>query len=63
MSVSYDDVDPFKWSGSTIGNAYFSGVSMDQLWLAVSIAKTQHELDAAIDITIKLNNKVRSVTK
>jgi len=52
---SYDDIDPFKWSGSTIGNAYFSGVTIEQLWLAISVAENQPELDAAIDITIELN--------
>ncbi len=48
-------VDPFKLMGSALGNAYFSGVSFDQLWQCIAISRTPEELDAAIDATINMN--------
>ena len=58
MSTNYDDIDPFQWSMSSIGNAYFSGISLEQLWSAVSISQNQMELDAAIDAIIRINDIV-----
>lgn len=39
---------------SSIGNAYFSGVSFKQLWQAVSLSKNREELDAAVAATIRV---------
>ena len=52
--MNYEDIDDYMYIGSTIGNAYFSGVSFDELWQCVHISKTREELDAAVEITIKL---------
>jgi len=50
-----DKTDPYKYVGSALGNAYFSGVSFDQLWQCIAISSTPEELDAAINATIDMN--------
>jgi len=47
-------IEDYDYIGSSIGNAYFSGVSFEELWDCVSLSKTREELDAAVEITIKL---------
>ena len=49
-----DDIDDYIYIGSSLGNAYFSGLSFEELWFCVAESKNREELDAAIDITIKL---------
>lgn len=44
----------YNYMGSAIGNAYFSGVSYEELWNCVVLSKTPEELDTAISATIKL---------
>lgn len=44
----------YDYIGSSIGNAYFSGVSFNELWQCVLVSETKEELDAAIEVTIKL---------
>jgi hypothetical protein len=41
---------------STVGNAYFSNVSFDQLWNTVCITNNREEFDAAISSLITLND-------
>jgi len=48
-------ISDYNYIGSAIGNAYFSGVSFDQLWNCVSMSETREELDAAVTATIDLN--------
>jgi hypothetical protein len=52
------EISDYNYIGSSIGNAYFSGVSFDQLWECVLLASTREELDFAITSTIKLNELV-----
>lgn len=49
------DITDYNYIGSSIGNAYFSGLTFSQLWECVSEAKTREQLDAAVSATIKLN--------
>lgn len=49
------EISDYDYIGSTIGNAYFSGLSFSQLWECVFEAKTRDQLDAAVSATIKLN--------
>jgi hypothetical protein len=48
------DIDDYAYIGSTIGNAYFSGLAFDELWECVFMSETPEELDAAISATIRL---------
>lgn len=41
---------------SAIGNAKFSGLSLEDLWQAISLSKTPTELDVAIEAAILLKN-------
>lgn len=54
----HPEVDPFTWFRSSFGNAYFSGVSYEQMWQAVQMSETPEQLDAAISAIEDLNNMV-----
>jgi hypothetical protein len=47
-------ITDYNYIGSAIGNAYFSGVSFNELWDCVFMSETPDELDAAISATIRL---------
>ena len=47
-------ITDYNYIGSAIGNAYFSGVSFNELWNCVTMCDTPDELDAAISATIRL---------
>lgn len=49
------EITDYNYIGSAVGNAFFSGVSFEQLWSCVSLAKTPAQLDEAVTATIKLN--------
>lgn len=49
------DISDYNYITSAIGNAYFSGVSFDQLWQAVILSEDKKQLDAAISAQIRLN--------
>lgn len=53
------DITDYNYIGSAIGNAYFSGVSYDQLWLAIRNSESREELDASIDALIQLNKLLK----
>lgn len=42
------DISDYNYIGSAIGNAYFSGLSFDQLWSCVKESKNREQLDAAV---------------
>lgn len=48
------EIPDYNYIGSSIGNAYFSGLSFQELWSCVMLSSTREELDAAVDLTIKL---------
>jgi hypothetical protein len=48
-------ISEYNYIGSAIGNAYFSGVSFDQLWECVAMAENREQLDVAVEATILLN--------
>lgn len=49
------EITDYNYIGSSIGNAYFSGVSYDQLWNCVLMSNNREELDAAVSATIDMN--------
>lgn len=49
------EIDPFTWARSSFGNAYLSGVTYEQVWIAILLATTPEQFDAAIDAIDKLN--------
>lgn len=46
----------YEHIGSSIGNAFFSGLTMEELWDCVLESKTKEELDFAVSATIWLKN-------
>jgi len=58
----YGEVNPFHWIRSSIGNAYHSGVSYDQLWWATMMADTPEQFDAAISAAEELNLLIKRPT-
>ena len=48
------EITDYNYIGSTIGNAFFSGLSFQELWSCVVLSSTREELDAAVEMTIKL---------
>jgi hypothetical protein len=56
--MSEYEITDYNYIGSSIGNAYFSGLSFDQLWSCVALSSNREELDNAVDATIKLNEMV-----
>lgn len=60
MSEASDafEVEPMKYVGSTVGNAFFSGLTMEQLFECVCIADdeaTPEAIDAAVSARIRMN--------
>lgn len=49
------EISDYNYIGSSIGNAYFSGLSFDQLWSCVMLSQTREQLDAAIAAQIQLS--------
>jgi hypothetical protein len=56
MNIEISDYD---YIGSAIGNAYYSGLTFDQLWSCVALSSNREELDSAVSLTIKLNDMVK----
>jgi hypothetical protein len=48
------EIDDYNYILSSIGNAYFSGITFDQLWSCINISESREDLDAAIAATIRL---------
>lgn len=49
------EITDWNYITSALGNAYFSGVSFDQIWMAVTLSKTREEFDEAVAAQILLN--------
>lgn len=55
MSIEKDfEITDYNYIGSAVGNAFFSGVSFDELWSCMVESNTREELDAAVSATIRL---------
>ena len=69
MSEDYDDYDynveitDFNYIASTVGNAFFSGLSFSELWECVSLSRSREDLDTAVDATIKLKELINKDNK
>lgn len=64
MSEDYDDFDyneeitDYNYITSSIGNAFFSGLSFSELWECVFVSRSREDLDVAVDATIKLKELI-----
>ena len=51
-------IDDYSYIGSTLGNAYFSGLTIEELFSCVLLSSTREELDAAVSASIVLKELV-----
>ena len=58
MAEVYKDGEEVNEVLSAVGNAFFSGVSFEQLWDCIGVADNREALDAAVTATIDLNEMV-----
>jgi len=54
------EIDTFAYMGSAIGNAFFSGMTFQQLWECTHLSTCREEFDEAVTATIRLNEIVGS---
>ncbi len=47
----YDD---YTYIMSALGNAYFSGLTFDQLWVCIETSTNKEELDRTINMSIEV---------
>lgn len=52
------EIDTFAYMGSAIGNAFFSGLTFEQLWDCTHLSSNREEFDEAVSATIRLNEIV-----
>jgi hypothetical protein len=48
-------IEDYNYIGSSIGNAFHSGLTFEEFWQCVHMSKTREELDFAVSATIELN--------
>lgn len=48
------EVTPYAYFSSALGNALFSGLTVEEIWCIVSLCESEEQLDAAVSATIKL---------
>lgn len=54
MANNEIEIADYDYFGSTVGNAYFSGVTFEELWSCVFLSSNREELDEAVSATIRL---------
>ena len=59
MSENDYEITDYNYIGSSIGNAYFSGLSFEQLWNCVALSENREQLDAAVSATIIMNELIK----
>lgn len=52
-------ITDYNYISSSVGNAFFSGLTFEQLWECVAISETREQLDTAVSATINLINIVK----
>lgn len=59
MSENDYEITDYNYIGSSIGNAFFSGLSFEQLWNCVALSENREQLDAAVSATITMNEMIK----
>ena len=47
-------ISDYNYITSAIGNAIFSGLTLDQIWSCIVMCETREQLDAAVSAAIRL---------
>lgn len=48
------EVDDWNYIMSTLGNAYFSGLTLPEIWDCVSISSDREQFDVAVSANLRL---------
>jgi hypothetical protein len=56
--VTDDEITDFNYILSAVGNAFWSGLTFDELWDCISVSYTREDLDAAVSAAIRLKEIV-----
>jgi hypothetical protein len=48
------DIEDWDYIMSTLGNAYFSGLTLPELWDCVSVSENREEFDVAVLTNLRL---------
>ena len=59
MSENDYKITDINYISSSIGNAFFSGLSFEQLWNCVVLSENREQLDAAVSATIIMNELIK----
>jgi hypothetical protein len=57
------DISDYTYFGSTVGNACFSGLNIEELFNCVLLSSTREELDAVVSVSIALKEIVSGQKK
>jgi hypothetical protein len=61
MTSETFEINPYMHAGSAIGNAYFSGLNLEEVFSCVRLAETVEGFDEAVSATIKLKEMKMSI--
>ena len=56
--MSDPEIKDYDYFTSTLGNAYFSGLTFDEMWNSVLVSETREELDVAVSAAINLKEVI-----
>ena len=61
MTSETFEIDPYMHAGSAIGNAFFSGLTLEEVFSCARLAETVEGFDEAVSATIKLKELGMSI--
>lgn len=61
MTPETFEIDPYMHAGSAIGNAFFSGLTLEEVFSCARLAETVEGFDEAVSATIKLRELGMSI--
>jgi hypothetical protein len=57
------DISDYDYIMSALGNAIFSGLKPEQIWICVNISHNKEEFDTAVSTMIMINEIVKGDNK
>lgn len=58
MTSMDDEITDWNYILSSVGNAFWSGLTFEELWNCIALSYTREELDAAVSAAIRLKEIV-----
>lgn len=57
------EISDYNYITSAVGNAFFSGLTQEELWSCITLASTREQLDEAVSATILLKEVANGRSK